>query len=474
MKKFISILTVLLFVFGFSTNFASAAALVGIVYGPSGSVVGTYVPASSILAMFTTTTAVTAGSTITLTFPNNTALHPTDTIESDFTIQESGTASVATAPSDIVIDGNARTIVFTIAAASLSTDTPGVGTFVFKTSSTLGGTEIHNPAIATTSGTFSVQTSVGDGPTSISDVTFIPDAASKVVFYGQPTNTPEAGVAIATQPVVQIQDANGNVITTDNASEIALASFSDDTCTTAKAGLGGTRTMTVVAGEADYVGKGVLSTLAGATYLKATSGSLTSDCSDIVTITPGAKNKLTLTAEPTVGYTYSNFSIQPVVEIQDTYGNKTADTDNVVIAAYSDATCDTAIATDFTGTKTVAAVAGAATFSGIRYDTVTAGGLYLGATSGGLTKDCSSLFRIYANGSNQIITSSGTAATTTTTAPVVTTTTTSAAVTSVPTTLKPVSQMTQTEKNDYVMSLQQFLINLLVQLLNLIKAQKGL
>mgnify|MGYP000983695663 CR=1 FL=1 len=238
--------------------------------------------------------------------------------------------------------------------------------------------------------------------------------------------------------------------------------------------------MTVVAGEADYDGKGVMSTLAGATYLKATSGSLTSDCSEIVTITPAEKNKLTITAEPTVGYTYSNFSIQPIVEIQDTYGNKTTDDgadDNVTIAAYSDANCLIPLGTDFTGTKTVTPTAGVATFTGIRYDTVTAGGLYLGATHATITKDCSSLFRIYANGSNQIITSSGTTATTTTTAPAATTTTTTtapAAVTSIPQPVKPIAEMNQTEKNDYTMSLQQFLINLLVQLLNLIKAQKGL
>jgi hypothetical protein len=40
--------------------------------------------------------------------------------------------------------------------------------------------------------------------------------------------------------------------------------------------------------------------------------------------------------------------------------------------------------------------------------------------------------------------------------------------------VKPITEMNQAEKNTYTMSLQQLLIQLLVQLLNLIKAQKGL
>ena len=81
------------------------------------------------------------------------------------------------------------------------------------------------------------------------------------------------------------------------------------------------------------------------------------------------------------------------------------------------------------------------------------------------------LFKVYAN-TGQTVTTSGTTTTPTTTAPSQTTTTTTTpapAVTSMPQPAKPIAEMNQTEKNSYVMELQTFLIQLLTQLLNLMK-----
>ena len=125
------------------------------------------------------------------------------------------------------------------------------------------------------------------------------------------------------------------------------------------------------------------------------------------------------------------------------------------------------------GTLTKAGVAGLATYTDVQFDTSTAGAnIYLKATSGALTQACSSGFRISSSASAgaapvaSVVTATTAAGTTTTTA--AGTTTTTAAATLVPTTIKPVAQMTQTEKNSYIVELQTFLVSLLQQLLNIL------
>jgi len=203
------------------------------------------------------------------------------------------------------------------------------------------------------------------------------------------------------------------------------------------------------------------------------------------TVNPAAKTEVLFSStKPTIGYTYQDISPTIAIKLVDTYGNvvTTDDTSEVTMKAYTSADCtSTAANPDLTGTKVLAVTDGIATFS-LRYNTVNTTGIYIRAQHdvNGDTNlddvdyDCTNAIKFYASTGDQVITSSGTTATTTTAPAATTTTTTSAAVTSMPQPAKPIAQMTQTEKNDYTMSLQQFLINLLVQLLNLIKAQKGL
>ena len=182
-----------------------AAADIGgaITYTPSGSVVGTYVPDTTPVCTFTPSTAITAGSTITLTFPAGTAL--ANIVAGDFTIAQVGGA--ATAPSAIDFDAVARTITLTVAAASLSGT--GLGDVTIATSPGAGGDEIRHPTTVTTSGSFSVSTSVGDSGT-INNVTFVHDAATKFVIIDPTDGTVDAAITVT----VQLQDQYGNVVTT--------------------------------------------------------------------------------------------------------------------------------------------------------------------------------------------------------------------------------------------------------------------
>ena len=108
----------------------SAADISGTVtYSPSGSIVGTYIGASTTIATFTPTANVTAGSNVILTFPAGTVLNDTFSALSDFTIVQAGGGGVATAPSAMAANVGAGLLQFTVAAASLD---PGLGDYNYR------------------------------------------------------------------------------------------------------------------------------------------------------------------------------------------------------------------------------------------------------------------------------------------------------------------------------------------------------
>jgi len=199
-----------------------------------------------------------------------------------------------------------------------------------------------------------------------------------------------------------------------------------------------------------------------------------------LTVATAAANKLVFAVQPSsINYRAQNFLTQPQVRIQDVYGNNRTDTGtSIALAEKITADCSGVVnpAGTLTGTPDDTA-SGLTSFTTVQFDTTSGGATYyLAATSAGLVPACSTGFTVVSGSSSSPVASTYTATTTTTTAPAAetTTTTTVPAVTSMPLPVKPIAEMTQTEKNDYTMSLQQFLINLLVQLLELIKAQKGL
>ena len=436
MKKFISILTVLLFVFALSTDYVKAAgapvldvAVTLDAFDNNGDVVGTFAEQPSVTVTDTANgNVVVPGATVTIT----------------------------------VIDGTDESLTGTRTCVTAVT---GVCTFT-----DLAYTKTDQFQLRYTASLYGATGGSADG----SAITLVADTPHTLTIGQQPANVNGLVTAvIQTQPIINAKDQYGN--NCQNGVEITTAK------STGTGTLRGTTTVAIAGGAGNATFTDLGYSKSGEVFklsFTAETGDATAVVSNNITaLSPGLKNKLTLTAEPTIGYTFVDFATQPVVEIQDTYGNKTADTTDVVIAAYSDATCDTAIATDFSGTLTKAAVAGTATFTGISYDTVRVAGLYLGATSAGVTKDCSSLFKIYSNTSSGGTTTSYTSSpTTTTTAPQAVTTTTTAPETTtttsatnvIPQPEKPIAEMNQAEKNTYTMQLQQFLIQLLTQLLSLL------
>ncbi len=385
--------------------------------------------------------------------------------------------------SDYTVSPTASTITFEVSTISVAS--PSTITFLnIQVRPKTGSCTTISTANMTFSGTSSATGNCGALTTTFG-------VATKLAFTGQPSTPTVASVAFTTQPIVTIQDMNGNTRTADT-NEITIAAYSNVGCTTVATGtLSGTLAMNAIDGEADFVGLGLKYNKVGTIYLRASTPGLTSACSNAEVINVGAASKVIVSAYPTVGYTYSNFSTQPVVQITDADDNVvTTDNSRISIEAYTKTNFD-GTKSEFNGTSTIyatddglvgGAATGIATFAGIKYNTVNTTGIFLcawvdangdGVKDEGETKTgCSPLFKVYANSSNAPVaqTTTVTTAPTTTTTSAATTTTTLAPATSVPTTVKPVSSMTEAEKTTYLGELKTFLVSLLTQILNALLA----
>jgi len=229
------------------------------------------------------------------------------------------------------------------------TTTAGVASFTGCTIDTAGAYTLTatdaGDALSATSSSFNVGTGV----------------ASHLAFTTQPSPTATGGAGFATDPVVTVEDAGGNTVTSDS-STVTLA---------ANGGPG------ALAGCTQHEAAGVITfsgcsiNLDGAYTLSASDGSLSPATSNSITVSTGAASQLAFTTEPAAATGGTAFGTQPVVTIQDAGGNTvTTDTNAVTLAIGS-------------GPGTLAGcsattTAGVASFSGCTLDT--AGSYTLSAT----------------------------------------------------------------------------------------------
>src|SRR5437667_176154 len=215
--------------------------------------------------------------------------------------------------------------------------------------------------------------------------------ATKLVFDQQPTNT-VAGASISPALTLQVQDANGNVVTTSQASATVAIGTNPGGGT-----LGGTTIVSAVSGVATFSGLSIDKTGTGYT-LAATSTGLTSATSSAFNITPGTANKLAFSQQPS--NTTAGQTITPAVtlQVQDANGNLvTTSTARITVAIGTNTGGGT-----LSGTKTVSAVAGVATFSGLSIDKAGTG-YTLTASSSGLTGATSAAFNITAGSATKFV-----------------------------------------------------------------------
>ena len=211
--------------------------------------------------------------------------------------------------------------------------------------------------------------------------------AAKLAFTTSPNNS-AAGVAFPTQPVVTLQDAGGNTVTS-TAQNVTLAIQNN-------AGPGGVlsgATMVAVnptTGQATFSGLSI--DKAGTGYTLTATGSTVNTTPGVVVsnafnITAGAAVKLAFTTSPNNITAGVAFPTQPVVTLQDVGGNTVTGTaQNVTLAIQNNAGPGGVLS----GTKTVAVNTGTgqATFTGLSIDkagtgyTLTATGSTVNTTPG--------------------------------------------------------------------------------------------
>ncbi|MGD0090295.1 MAG: putative Ig domain-containing protein, partial [Planctomycetota bacterium] len=242
----------------------------------------------------------------------------------------------------------------------------------------------------TISGTFWVTLTAqnaGGTDTQTLSIGITPGAPAKLAFGQQPGSTGNilAGAGITPAVTVLIQDANGNTVTSNSNVTVAIGTNPGGGT------LGGTTTVAAVSGVATFSGLSIDKMGTGYT-LVAASSTLTGATSNPFNIL-GPPAKLAFGQGP--GNTVAGASIAPAVTVlvQDANGyTVTNDTSSVTLAIGMNAGGGT-----LSGTKTVAAVSGVATFSGLSIDK-TGTGYTLAATDGTLTSATSNAFNITSGG----------------------------------------------------------------------------
>lgn len=223
------------------------------------------------------------------------------------------------------------------------------------------------------------------------DITAGPPAA--LAFRSSPATT-TAGAVLGTLQV-EIRDEQGNFIPdATNVVSLALSSAQGGT-------LGGTTTVTAVDGVATFSGLFINRAAQGYT-LTASSGTLTGATTAGFEIAPGAASRLVFVVQPGVAQAGSALAPAIRVALQDALGNlATSATEDVTLELGNNPGAAT-----LSGTRTVAAVNGVATFTDLSLNRAAAG-YTLRASSGSLQGAESSAFNITAGAPARLVFRSG-------------------------------------------------------------------
>jgi hypothetical protein len=271
---------------------------------------------------------------------------------------------------------------------------PGSGTLGgILTQPAAAGVATFNNLNIDKAGTGYTLTATSGGVPQVASATFsiTPAAAAKLSFTVQPVNT-AAGSAITPAVKVTALDQFDNVATS------FTGNVSVDIGTNANSGtLSGTASLAAAAGVATFATLSIDSAGTGYT-LTATAASLTDGTSSTFNIVPGTATRVVFTAQPSNAT--AGAGIAPAVKVTalDAKGN--------VVTTYT-ANVTVAIGTNpgsgaLSGTATVAAAAGVATFTGLNINK-SGIGYALTAASGALTVATSATFNIIAGAANHLV-----------------------------------------------------------------------
>ncbi len=219
-------------------------------------------------------------------------------------------------------------------------------------------------------------------------LTVVPGAAILQFTQGTIGNA-AAGVDLSPQPVIHSEDMYSNA----RAGDAVTVSIKPGTGTTgATVVCTANPVATDVSGNATFAGCDI--DAAGTNYrlLAATPGG-TSPESNLFNITAGAANKLFFFTQPTRGTPGGAFAIQPVVEIQDSLGNRVT-TDSTTTVTLAITTNPGSGTLTCSGGLTKTAASGLATFTGCSINNVGVGYRITATSSPALTAAVSNLFDV--------------------------------------------------------------------------------
>jgi signal peptidase I len=228
-----------------------------------------------------------------------------------------GGTALALQPVVTVLDAGGRTVGSSTVAVTLSITAPAGGAVLTCTTNpraAVAGVSNFAGCKVNKAGTYTL-TAASSGLTSAVSTSFTITVgpATKLAFTTSPSSS-TGGTAFATQPVVTVQDAGGNTVTTSTASvdlSITTPAGATLTCTDDP--------RNAVSGVATFAGCRVNKT--GTYTLTAASSGLTSAASASFTITVGPATQLAFTTSPSSSAVNTAFATQPRVTVQDAGGN---------------------------------------------------------------------------------------------------------------------------------------------------------
>ncbi len=246
-----------------------------------------------------------------------------------------------------------------------TTDAQGLATFAGLSINLIGSKQLKASATgfsSATSNTFTIML----GP------------PARLRIQTEPSGTATAGVPFAQQPVVWVEDAGGNRVTTDNRTVVTAARVGGEGV------LQGILTATAGGGIVTF--SNLSHNTANAITVLFTSGTLTPDTSRSILVSPAAAARLVFVQQPTVTTAGAPIAPAVTVALHDAYGNRVTTTGTPVTVALASGTGS------LSGTLTKGSSSGVATFSNLSINIT--GPKTLRATSGSLTAAISNEFSI--------------------------------------------------------------------------------
>lgn len=195
-------------------------------------------------------------------------------------------------------------------------------------------------------------------------------------FLNQPGNS-QAGSPFPSQPIVIVADSQCNIVTT--ASHDITLSVSNGSGL-----LVGAATVTAVNGQAIFTGLSL--EVSGDKRLGASAPGLITAQSEIFTVQAGPASHMVFSTQPGGGLSTEIWAAQPIIEVQDEFGNQVASNHSITLSLESGTGALSGILTRSTSS-------GLATFSGLSMDLV-GGDKSLRAVSAGLPDLVSNIFVI--------------------------------------------------------------------------------